>query len=233
MTKITNMLWQEEMPKEEAAIPQAIVDLVFDINCRCLPVDHAYALSQAISNALPWFVQEAQAGLHLILMAESGSGWIRPESPDELLFLSRRTKLTLRLPQRRIAEAQALNGMTLEVAGYSIKVGNAKLKPFSKMPVLMAKYVIAHPDQDEETFLETAVAEIQQKGIVCRKVLCGKTHRFKLPDGELFTRSLMIADLKPQESIILQEEGLGDGRKMGCGLFLPQKDIKPVRSKSE
>jgi len=225
------MLWQEEMPQKEAVISQTIVDLIFDINCRCLPVDHAYALSQAISNALPWFVQEPQTGLHLILMAESGSGWIRPESPDELMYLSRRTKLTLRLPQRRIAEAQALSGMTLEVAGYSIKVGNAKQKSFSKMPVLMAKYVIAHPDQDEEIFLKTAVAEIQQKGIVCRKVLCGKTHRFKLPDGELFTRSLMIADLKPQESIILQEEGLGDGRKMGCGLFIPQKDIKPVRSK--
>jgi CRISPR-associated protein Cas6 len=227
------MLWQEEMPQEEAAISQTIVDFVFDINCRCLPVDHAYALSQAIAKALPWFVQEPQAGLHLILMAESGSGWIRPESPDELMYLSRRTKLTLRLPQRRIAEAQALSGMTLEVAGYSIKVGNAKQKSFSKMPVLMAKYVIANPEQDEEIFLKTAVAEIQQKGIVCRKVLCGKTHRFKLPDGELFTRSLMIADLKPQDSIILQEEGLGDGRKMGCGLFIPHKDIKPVNSKTE
>jgi CRISPR-associated protein Cas6 len=225
------MLWQEEMPQKEAAISQTIVELVCDINCRCLPVDHAYALSQAISKALPWFVEEPQAGLHLILMAESGSGWLRPESPDELLYLSRRTKLTLRLPQRRIAEAQALSGMTLEVAGYSIKVGNAKQKSFSKMPVLMAKYVIANPDQNEETFLKTAVAEIQQKGIVCRKVLCGKTHRFKLPDGELFTRSLMIADLKQQESIILQEEGLGDGRKMGCGLFIPHKDIKPVSSK--
>ncbi len=225
------MLWQEEMPQKEAVISPTIVDLVFDINCRCLPVDHAYALSQAISNALPWFVQEPQAGLHLILMAESGSGWIRPESPDELMYLSRRTKLTLRLPQRRIAEAQVLSGMTLEVAGYSIKVGNAKQKPFSKMPVLMAKYVIANPEQDEETFLKTAVAEIQQKGIVCQKVLCGKTHRFKLPDGELFTRSLMIADLKSQESIVLQEEGLGDGRKMGCGLFIPHKDINPVRSK--
>ncbi len=225
------MLWQEEMPQKEAVIPQTIVDLVCDINCRCLPVDHVYALSQAISKALPWFMEEPQAGLHLILMAESGSGWLRPESPDELLYLSRRTKLTLRLPQRRIAEAQALSGMTLEVAGYSIKVGNAKQKSFSKMPVLMAKYVIANPNQDEETFLKTAVAEIQQKGIVCRKVLCGKTHRFKLPDGELFTRSLMIAELKQQESIILQEEGLGDGRKMGCGLFIPHKDIKPVSSK--
>jgi CRISPR-associated protein Cas6 len=227
------MLWQDETPQEEVAISQTIVDLVFDINCRCLPVDHAYALSQAISKALPWFMKEAQAGLHLILMAESGSGWIRPESPDELLFLSRRTKLTLRLPQRRIAEAQALSGMTLEVAGYSIKVGNAKQKSFSKMPVLMAKYVIANPEQDEETFLKTAVAEIQGKGIVCRKVLCGKTHHFKLPDGELFTRSLMVAELKPQDSIILQEEGLGDGRKMGCGLFIPHKDIKPVSSKTE
>jgi len=43
------MLWQEETSQKEVLIPQMIVDLVFDLDCRCLPVDHVYALSQAIS----------------------------------------------------------------------------------------------------------------------------------------------------------------------------------------
>jgi hypothetical protein len=38
----------------------------------------------------------------------------------------------------------------------------------------------------------------------------------------------MIADLKPEDSIILQQHGLGDGRKMGFGLFVPHKDIKSL-----
>ncbi|HDN26608.1 MAG TPA: type I-MYXAN CRISPR-associated protein Cas6/Cmx6 [Thioploca sp.] len=227
------MLWQDDEPQKEAAIEQTIVDMVFDMNCRCLPVDHAYALSQAISKALPWFEQEPQAGLLLIHGAESGNGWIRPDEQDDLLYLSRRTKLTLRLPQHRLAEAKTLSGMTLDIGGYSLKVGAAKEKPLSQMPVLFARHIVANPQQDEDAFLDTVVAQLQKMGIQCRKALCGRSHRFKLPDGDLFTRSLMIADLAPQDSMTLQERGLGEGRKMGCGLFVPHKDIKSMNPDAE
>jgi CRISPR-associated protein Cas6 len=227
------MLWQEETPQKEATVPQTIVDMVFDINCRCLPIDHAYSLSQAIQQALPWFEQEPQAGLHLIHGADSGNGWYRPEDQDSKLYLSRRTKLMLRLPQHRLTDAQALSGTTLDIAGYSLTVGNAKQKSLVTMSVLFARHVLANLNQDEDIFLDNAVKQIQQIGIQCRKALCGKTHCFKLPGGELFTRSLMIADLKLQDSIILQEQGIGGGRKMGCGLFLPHKGIEPLSRNDE
>ncbi|MDM8561624.1 type I-MYXAN CRISPR-associated protein Cas6/Cmx6 [Candidatus Parabeggiatoa sp. HSG14] len=227
------MLWQEENSQKEETTPQTIVDMVFDMNCRCLPIDHAYSLSLAIQQALPWFEQEPQAGLHLIYGADSGNGWYRPDDENALLYLSRRTKLTLRLPQHRIADAQVLSGKTLDIAGYSLTVGNAKQKPLMIMPVLFARHILAHPDQDEEAFLNSAVKQIQQIGIRCRKALCGKSHRIKLPNDELFTRSLMIADLNSQESIILQEQGVGDGRKIGCGLFFPHKGIEAVSKNDE
>lgn len=227
------MLWQEEEPQKEAAIHQNIVDITFEMNCRCLPTDHAYILSQAIQQALPWFEQEAQAGLHLIHGAESGNGWYRPDEPEELLYLSRRTKLTLRLPIHRIAEAQALSGTTLDIAGYSLTLGKTKEKSLNKMPVLFARHIVANSEQDENIFLDEAIAQIQKMGIVCRKALCGKNHRFQMPNGELFTRSLMLADLKSQESITLQQQGLGKGRKIGCGLFVPHKDIKSVNPDGE
>ena len=56
-----------------------IVDAVFAIECRSLPVDHAYALSTAIQEALPWFADEPQAALHTVHGAASGAGWQRPE----------------------------------------------------------------------------------------------------------------------------------------------------------
>jgi len=220
------MLWQEDNPQKAPIISQSVVDMAFDINCRCLPLEHAYALSQAISKALPWFEQEPQAGLHLIHGAESGNGWYRPD--DELLYLSRRTKLMLRLPQQRLAAAQVLTGMTLDIAGYSLKIGKAKEKPLSQMPVLFARHIIAAPEQDEDAFVDNAVAQLEQMGIQCHKALCGKSHYLKSPDGDIFTRSLMIADLKPLESMTLQQQGLGKGRKMGCGLFIAHKDIKAV-----
>ncbi len=227
------MLWQEEAPQKEASIPQTIMDMVFNMNCRCLPIDHAYALSQAIQQALPWFEQEPQAGLHLIHGAESGNGWYRPDEQDDLLYLSRRTKLTLRLPQHRLTFAKALSDMTLDIAGHSLKVGTAKEKPLSSTPVLFARHIVANPEQNEDAFLDTVVAQIQKMGIQCRKALCGRTHHFKLPDSDLFTRSLMIADLRTSDSITLQQQGLGCYQKMGCGLFVPHKDIKPVNPDAE
>ena len=41
----------------------------------------------------------------------------------------------------------------------------------------------------------------------------------------------MLADLLPEDSVKLQEVGLGPARKLGCGLFMPQKDIKAVNPK--
>jgi CRISPR-associated protein Cas6 len=225
------MLWQEESVQTQSVITSSITDVVFEMKCRCLPVDHAYALSQAICQALPWFQEEPQAGLHLIHGAESGNGWYRPDSQESLLYLSRRTKLVLRLPRHRFEAVQALCGKNLDIAGYSLTLGEALEKPLRQMPVLFARHVLTEPELDEEVFLEDAVGQLQVLNIQCRKALCGKSHRFRWQTGEMFTRSLMIAELTPQESIKLQEQGLGEGRKMGCGLFVPHKDVKPVTPK--
>ncbi|MGD9164124.1 MAG: type I-MYXAN CRISPR-associated protein Cas6/Cmx6, partial [Chromatiales bacterium] len=69
------MFWQEETDEEQYVVPDDVVDLIFKIKCRTLPVDHAWPLSEAIHQALPWFAEERQAGLHLIHGADSGNGW--------------------------------------------------------------------------------------------------------------------------------------------------------------
>ena len=47
------------------------------------------------------------------------------------------------------------------------------------------------------------------------------------------TQSLMIDGLKVEESIRLQQEGLGEGQKHGCGIFLPHKGIDAVNTEQE
>ncbi|MBM3367482.1 MAG: hypothetical protein FJY43_04255, partial [Betaproteobacteria bacterium] len=82
-----------------------IVDAVFAIQCRSLPVDHAFALSAAIQAALPWFAGEPQAGLHTVHGAASGAGWQRPKGEGALLQLSHRTRLVLRIPEHSLQDA--------------------------------------------------------------------------------------------------------------------------------
>jgi CRISPR-associated protein Cas6 len=222
------MLWEEEV---ESLIPENsgdMIDLAFAIECRCLPLDHAYALSQAVQQALPWFAEETRAGLHRIHGAESGNGWYRPEGEDDLFYPSRRTRLTLRLPKSRLAEAAGLSGQTLDIAGYPLKIGQATEKKLARAPVLFARHILADPLLSENDFIELMRIQLSQLGIRCRKMLCGRSAAFTTPEGKLFTRSLMIADLKPEDGLALQQHGLGEGRKLGCGLFVQHKDIAPV-----
>ena len=130
---------------------------MFSISCRSLPVDHAHALSRAIQAALPWFADEADAGLHTIHGADSGNGWMRPEDPHALLQLSRRTKLTLRLPKHRLNDAEALLGRTLDVAGNALRLDKLTVRTLSRITTLFSRHVVIAVGDDETDFLKHAV----------------------------------------------------------------------------
>lgn len=227
------MYWSEDSDKAAVIVPNDIVDLAFAIECHHLPVDHAHALSQALLQALPWLETEDQAGIHLIHGAESGHGWQRPgDGEQQLLHLSRRTRLVLRLPQARVHDAEKMSGLTLKVGGYAMGIGIARVRPLSPLNTLFARYVVAREQEDELQFLQQATNELALMGIVVRKLLCGKSHRFSLPGETVFTRRLMVAELRVEDSVKLQQRGLGPGRKLGWGLFLPHKGIAPSETEA-
>jgi len=222
------MFWQEEVDEERFIVPENVVDIQFSISCRTLPVDHAHALSIAIKEALPWFEEEVEAGLHLIHVAESGNGWERPQGSDEVLYLSRRTKLTLRLPQHRLEDARALSGQKLDVAGNAMEIGKSTVRLLSTSTTQYARYVAVEEEgQGEDEFIAGLVKELRGAGLRFKKVLCGKETIFDTPEGPIVTRSLMVADLPIEDAVRLQELGVGahEHKKMGCGLFIAHKAV--------
>ena len=210
-----------------------IVDAVFAISCRCLPVDHAYALSQAVQAALPWFAGEPEAGLHTIHGAASASGWMRPEEPEALLQLSHRAKLALRLPRERLQDAAALSGRTLEVAGWPLGVEALSARPLSRITTLFARTVTFAGAEEETDSVPAATAELGAIGIRASTMLCGRVTALATPARTYQTRSLMLAGLTPEQSLELQRRGLGGERKLGCGLFIPHKDVGDLRSRED
>ncbi|MCW8945367.1 MAG: type I-MYXAN CRISPR-associated protein Cas6/Cmx6 [Sedimenticola sp.] len=219
------MYWEEETNEENFSVPVSVIDLHFKINCPTLPVDHAWALAQAIEKELPWFSSEPLAGLHLIHCAESGNGWERPEEADALLHLSKRTPLILRVPAERTEAAQVLVGNTLSVAGHSMQILSVKPKKLAMTRFLYARYIAADSTLTEEQFITWAVDELKQMGLRFKKILCGKGHQLQTPGEPIDTRSLMVAELSYEDAITLQEQGLGAQRSLGCGIFLPQKSF--------
>jgi CRISPR-associated protein Cas6 len=206
-----------------------VVDAVFAIECRSLPVDHAYALRQAIEDALPWFAQEPLAGLHSVHGAASGAGWMRPEGDDAQLQLSRRTRLVLRLPTHRVKEAEALSGRTLDIAGSSMRVGRLSSRPLLRIASLFSRGVLFEGADREEDFLAAAARELGALGIAAGALLCGRDVTLATPQRTYRTRSLMVTVATPAQSLDLQRHGLGEARKLGCGLFIPHKDVGDLR----
>ncbi len=227
------MFREEESAATEPTAPGEIVDAVFAISCRSLPVDHAYALSQAIRAALPWFAEEPGAGLHTVYGAASASGWMRPEGADALLQLSRRAKLALRLPRHRLNDATALVGRTLQVAGWPLRVDRLSLRPLSRITNLFSRSVVFAAAGDEAAFLAAAAGELGALGIKPGTMLCGRVTLVATPACTYQTRSLMLAGFTPEQSLALQQHGLGAERKLGCGVFIPHKDIGDLRPRSD
>ncbi len=206
-----------------------MIDVSYRIAGRSLPVEHAHALSCAVQQSLPWFAQEHDAGLHLIHVAESGNGWIRPDAvPGGLLYLSRRTRLTLRIPDARLTDAQRLSGSTLDVDGHRLTVGEHKVRPLRPARTLFSRFVVASEQDSETQFVALVEGELQEMDVRTNRLLCGKAHLISIPDERLYTRSLLVAGLTPDESVVLRHRGLGSGRKLGCGLFIPCKSIEPL-----
>jgi len=226
------MYWQED-DKESKQVSDSVVDVVYKLDCRSLPVDHAFALSEAILAHLPWLMDEPGAGIHPISIQEAGNGWFRPEGGDEILHLSKRTKLTLRIPSARFGDAALLCGKKLSVAGNEMNILKMHERLLQPMETVFSRYNVVKEGMDETGFLKEVMQTLQSMGIEPRKMLPGRTHNIRSADGILNTLTLMIAELSPEESLIIQQNGMGQHQHLGCGLFIPQKSIAEVHDVHE
>ena len=224
-------MWIEEEETKSISEMSKMVDVAFKINCKTLPYDHAFSLSNEILKYLPWLKGNKLTGIQTLHGPESGNGWTRAE--NEEIFLSKRTRLILRIPKSEYDKTCKLEGETLKVLGNDIKIGKASKKPFLTVRDLICRFVLTDDDLNESDFLKYVAKEFENHEIHLRKAICGKTKSFTINGDQKFTRSLMIADLSKENSIKLQDVGVGIGRIFGCGIFLPHKSIDAVANFKE
>ena len=110
-----------------------------------------------------------------------------------------------------------------------------KLEP-KVMQVLLylaekAGQVVSRQELEEHVWRNQIVGydAISRTIINIRKALCGKSTPLATAGRPVHTRSLLLADLTPEQSVRLQQMGLGPHRKMGCGIFIPHKGIDAVK----
>lgn len=222
------MYWEEDNESQKQTTTGEVVDIAFRFQCESIPVDHNHALGEAILDALPWFRDEARAAVHSIHIADSGNGWMRPERPDDLMFPSRRTRLILRIPYHRTDDTLSLVGEVLDISGHELEVGESTTRQLNPFSAIYARYMVTEDDENEEAFLVDIAKQLSDISIRPRKMMCGISKTIQTPDDKLRTRSLMLADLAPEDSLLLQQTGLGWHRHLGCGIFIPHKDIQKL-----
>lgn len=221
------MLWDDEVKKTDFVVSDNVVDLSFKIACKQIPTTHAWELSQAMVALLPWLSDEPEVGIHQIHGATSGNGWERP-ADGELIYLSKRTRMEIRIPRSRLEETLSLIGKKIDIAGFEVEIGQHIEKKLSPLSTLFSRYVVVPEGLDEDGFMQWVVDELAKRNIQLRKMLCGMTHTIRIPEKGIETRSIMIADLDKETSIALQEQGIGDYRQLGCGIFIPHKGVAAV-----
>lgn len=226
------MYWQENTEQTDLAPSAQVVDMVFRMRCECLPLDHAYALSQAICHVFPWFQSDQQCGIHAVHGAEFSHGWHRPtEGEARLVRLSRRVRLVLRVPYEKVSDCAALSEQTLNVSDQSLEVGEFRLRKISPSPTLFARTVLGNDDEPEQKFVHRVYQDLEHLQVTVPKLLPGQRTTLRTSTGVRQARSLLLADVNSRDSVRIQETGLGVGRSLGCGIFVPHKSIASLDEK--
>ncbi|MCD6079131.1 MAG: CRISPR-associated protein Cas6-related protein [Ramlibacter sp.] len=191
-----------------------MIDVAFPVEGDTLPGDYRFALAEALDRALPWLADTPAAGVHRLNLVRNGGN-------DAIV--SRRTRLALRVPRKRAADAGALAGAELSVAGHRLRLGAAQQRELRHHATLFA-HVVAGGD-DELLFMQAVNAELESLGVQCR-AMCGLRHL--LEGGRLAGYSLMLDGLSPHQSLTMLEAGVGGHRRLGCGLFVGHKSAAAV-----
>jgi CRISPR-associated protein Cas6 len=211
-------------------VEEPMVDLSFSSRGGVIPADHGYSLYAAISHVLPELHGDETVGIHPIRGRLVGG---------RQLALTETSRLVVRAPASRIAGLLPLAGQRLEVDGSPITIGVPTIRPLRPAPTLASRLVVIKGFMEPDGFVAAAQRQVAALGTGGRVALFARTRpgsvegRTERAIGEPMRRTLRVRDktvvgvalavteLTAEESIRVQEAGIGGRRRFGCGLFVP------------
>lgn len=196
---------------------EEMVDLVFALSGRAVAADYADLLWRALCAALPWLATEPAVAVLPLARVSPGDGQI---------YLSKYSRLTLRLPAAKAEAARALCGMRLELPG-PVEVGAAKLRSLQPAKVVYSPLVVVGT-ADEPDFVAECRRQLKALGIEGQQPIVGKAQTLQAGERRLAGFSLMLHGLNAEDSLRLQRAGLGGEHQRGCGIFVQHKSVAAV-----
>lgn len=195
------------------AIPE-MIDAVFDVSGDRVPVNYPFALWEELTHLVPELAGDASIGVLPLRTTGSATGMLLPK----------RAKLVIRLPVSLAPHVASLSGQPLDV-GHPLRLANGRLREILAYSTIHAQ-LVAGAD-DEVVFAESVSACLADLGITA-SLICGRKSSLVDGDRRIHGFSLVIHDLKPEDSLHLLYAGLGSHRNYGCGIFVPYKVISDL-----
>ena len=214
------MLTTDKRKTETDLLTTPYVELSFRVIGETLPADHGYGLYSAIVHLCPEIHE--QEGISILTI---------PGEPNRKgkIHLSKSSRLRIRLPYEpeKLAFVLPLAGQKLTIGSHSIQLDIPQIFPLRPVDKLRSRIVTIKKFQEAEPFKEAAQRQLDARGIRGNLILPlneeGEPSRktIKIKTYSVVGFSLAVTDLNEQDSIALQQRGLGGKHRMGCGIFTP------------
>jgi CRISPR-associated endonuclease/helicase Cas3 len=212
------------------------IDLSFRISGETVPLDHGYLLYSSLSK-MDADLHEAQwLGIHPINGTPAGQG---------RLGLTQWSRLRFRIPADNISKLIALAGKRLALRDggrrSSLTLGVPEVHLLKPAANLFAHYVTIKLSETEKTnqlpnremFSDAIKAQLERitvRGDVWIDAARDFHDReysrrvIRIKQKVIICYSVYVRNLSEEDSLRLQEIGVGGRRRMGCGLFIPAKE---------
>ena len=201
------------------------IDLAFTLRGSTIPLDYGYALFGALCRAVPALHGDRRVGVHPIRGVRLG---------PRRLTLVPQSRLRLRLPSEEIAPYLVLAGSALDLDGDRLDVGIPRVEPLRPSPDLSARIVTIGHLTEPSAVAESLRRQLAGMGVSAEPSFVPSPHPdhsgmpsrrvLRIKSKRIVGYALCVLGLTAEESLIVQERGLGSRRRMGCGVFVPIPD---------
>jgi CRISPR-associated protein Cas6 len=199
-----------------------VIDLSFELRGASIPLDYGYDLFSALCRVVPSLHGDRRVGVHPIR-------GVRME--PRRLTLVRQSRLRLRLPSEEISPYLALAGRWIELDGSPLAIGIPRVEPLRPAVTIASRLVLLGHHVDPEPFLDSAHRQLAGLGVAAELGLVPSSDParpsqpsrrvVRIKGRRVVGYAVCVIGLTAEESLTVQEQGLGSHRRMGCGVFLP------------
>ena len=204
------------------------LDVFFRVVGTQVPSDHGYALFSALSRILEteddrWLHGNPHVGLHTIRGVNLGIGR-RSVGPD--------ARFGLRLPSDLLPRSLKLAGKSLDLDGCKLRVGVGQARALTPTATLHCRVATTRNGDDPARFDAEVARQAATLGIPGKvfRTSAGAARRdgrdpsrriVRVKGKRIVGHAMLARELTDEESVLLQERGIGGRRRMGCGVFVP------------